>query len=125
MEQEYKDRLTEKGADIKNALRHFMGKEAMFEKYLVKFFEEEPNYDKLLKSLEEHDYPEAFKCVHTLKGVSINLGLMPLYQVLYDMTEDLRNKTAEEIDLAEVEAKKKEMIRIYTEFADIIRESRS
>lgn len=125
MEQKYKDQLIEQGADIPNALKHFMGKEAMYEKYLIKFFQEEPNYARFLTSLEEQDYVEAFRCVHTLKGVSINLGLMPLYQVLYELTEELRGKTAEEIDKASVDEKKKKVIEIYTAFADIIRESQS
>lgn len=125
MEQKYKDKLIEQGADFKNALKHFMGNEAMYEKYLIKFFQEEPNYAKLLTSLEKQDYADAFKCVHTLKGVSVNLGLIPLYQVLCELTEELRGKAAEEIDTATVDEKKKNMIYIYTAFADIIRESQS
>lgn len=125
MKEEYKEQLIENGVDIKNALRHFMGKEAMYEKYLIKFFQEDPNYEKLLTSLEIQDYAEAFRCVHTLKGVSINLGLIPLYQVLSELTEELRGKTAEEIDAAAVNREKKELMDLYSMFSGIIRESQS
>lgn len=125
MKEEFKEKLEENGADVKNALRHFMGKEEMYEKYLIKFFLEEPNYAKLMDALENKNYEEAFRCVHTLKGVSINLGLMPLYQALSEMTEELRGKAAEEIDVAAVDREKNELMDVYEIFSGIIRENRS
>lgn len=121
MKEEYKNQLIENGADIKNALKHFMNKEDMYERYLTKFFLEEPNYDNLLISLENGDYSAAFRYVHTLKGVSINLGLIPLYNVLFEMTEELRGKSPEDIDVEKVRNQQKELTKQYQVFADVIR----
>lgn len=120
MDEKCKSELQKNGADLKSALRSFMGKEEMYEKYLVKFLKEDPNYDNLMSSLENKKYPEAFRCAHTLKGVSINLGLVPLYESVSDLTEELRGKEPEEVDLAAVDKIKEKVVNTYHIFADII-----
>ncbi len=120
MNESCKRELQRNGADIKSALRSFMGKEEMYEKYLVKFLAEDPNYDNLMISLENKDYSEAFRCAHTLKGVSINLGLTPLYQSASELTEQLREKEPEEINTESVDTIKKNIEDTYHIFADIV-----
>lgn len=63
MEERYKSRLEENGADVANTIRRFMGKEEIYEKYLIKFLQE-PNYENLMANLENKNYSEAFRCVH-------------------------------------------------------------
>ncbi len=120
MNEKCKSELQRNGADIKSALCSFMGKEEMYEKYLIKFLEEDPNYDNLMTSLENKNYAEAFRCAHTLKGVSINLGLLPFYGAVSELTEELRGKEPEEIDMAAVDETKKKVENTYHIFSDII-----
>ncbi len=122
MNEKCKSELQKNGADVKSALRSFMGKEEMYEKYLVKFLAEDPNYDNLMSSLESKNYEEAFRCAHTLKGVSVNLGLLPLYKEASELTEALRGKKPEEVDTAAVDAIKEEVKTTYHIFADIIKD---
>ncbi len=121
MDEKCKSELQKNGADVKSALHSFMGKEEMYEKYLVKFLVEDPNYDNLMSSLESKNYEEAFRCAHTLKGVSINLGLLPFYEKVSRLTEILRGKEPEEVDTAAVDAIKEEVKTTYHIFADIIK----
>lgn len=121
MNEKCKRELQKNGADVKSALHSFMGKEEMYEKYLVKFLAEDPNYDNLMSSLERKDYNEAFRCAHTLKGVSVNLGLMPFYDAVSALTEELRGKEPEEVDAEAVDAIKEKVKTTYHIFADIIK----
>lgn len=120
MNERCKDEMEKNGADIKSALRSFMGKEEMYEKYLVKFLAEDPNYCNLMLSLKDKNYSEAFRCAHTLKGVSINLGLIPFYEAVSSLVEELRGKGPEEIDTALVDIRKKKVENTYRIFADIV-----
>lgn len=120
MNERCKDEMKKNGADIKSALRSFMGKEEMYEKYLVKFLAEDPNYCNLMLSLKDKNYSEAFRCAHTLKGVSINLGLIPFYEAVSSLVEELRGKGPEEIDTALVDIRKKKVENTYRIFADIV-----
>lgn len=56
----------------------------------VRMFPEDPSYRDLEKNLEEGRTEEAFRAVHTLKGVCMNLGFSVLYRSSYEVTEALR-----------------------------------
>ena len=47
----------------------------------------------LARSVDAADAKTAFRAVHTLKGVALNLGLTALAGVCSEMTEALRGKT--------------------------------
>lgn len=67
-----------------------LGKEERVMKFLKKF--PESNIDKELKAaLEAKDYETAFRVAHTLKGMSINIGLLNLHSISSQLTESLRN----------------------------------
>lgn len=119
MDESFKKRLVECGADVENTVRRFMGNEAMYEKFLKKFADNS-NYSGLAESLEAGDYEEAFKCAHTLKGVSANLGLDPIYKASSDLTEEFRGKSNEEVDKGRVQQIWQELQRAYQSFEELL-----
>ena len=119
MDEEFRRRLENGGADVEATLRRFMGNEGMYLRFL-KMFPSDPNYENLGKNLEAGDYGEAFKCAHTLKGVSAKLGLEPVQNAVSGLVEALRGKKAEEVDAAAADAMWRELKEIYEKFIEII-----
>lgn len=119
MEENFKSILEENGADVKTTLKRFMGNENMYMKFL-KRFPEDPNYKNLGISLEAGDYEEAFRCAHTLKGVSANLGLEPVQAAVSGLVEELRSKTNAEVDVAKANAMWQDLKKVYEQFIEII-----
>ncbi len=119
MEENFKSILEENGADVKTTLKRFMGNENMYMKFL-KRFPEDPNYKNLGTSLEAGDYEEAFRCAHTLKGVSANLGLEPVQAAVSGLVEELRSKTNAEVDVAKANAMWQDLKKVYEQFIEII-----
>ncbi len=116
-----KQKLAENGADVDGAIRRFMGNEALYSKFLGKL-KDDTSYENLLKSLDQGNFEEAFKCAHTLKGVSANLGLDPISEISSNLTELLRGKEASEVDLEQVSTERRELVKKYEIFAGIITE---
>lgn len=75
-------------------------------KYLLKFGQED-NYSLLVSQLENKEYEEAFRCVHSVKGMCLNLGLSKLQKSASDICEELRNGEPK-IDLTDMLAKFKD-----------------
>ena len=96
-----------------------MGKEELYLKFLKKFPEDQ-NYQKLGESLEAGNYEEAFRNAHTLKGVAANLGLVPVQTVVSGLVEELRNKSAEEVDVPKANAMLQDLKKEYEKFVEII-----
>lgn len=86
------DNLKKFGANTDEALQRCMGNEALYLKLVNRFLEENAFLD-LKQAIAKHDLEEAFHISHSLKGVLGNLSLTPLYNVIYDLTELLRNRT--------------------------------
>lgn len=119
MDEELKRKLMENGADVEGTLHRFMGNEALFLKFLLKFGND-TNYAGLTESLDRGNYEEAFKYAHTLKGVSANLGLDPISRPVSALTELLRGKAASEVDMEQVEAQRKALEKAYGSFMELI-----
>ena len=66
-----------------------LAKEERIAKYVVKFLED-PTYQMLCEARESGDDKAVFLTIHTLKGVSQNLGFGRLYEASYEMTEAVR-----------------------------------
>lgn len=64
--------------------------EKFVQKFVLKFVND-GSYDLLLRSMEEQNYPEAFRAAHTIKGVCQNLDFTKLYQSSSELSEALRN----------------------------------
>ncbi|MCH5267964.1 MAG: Hpt domain-containing protein [Lachnospiraceae bacterium] len=63
--------------------------DARVEKYLIKF-KDANDIQKVVDSLEEQDYESAFRHVHNIKGLSLNLGLSKLRNSSDVLCEELR-----------------------------------
>ena len=83
------------GADYNSTMARFMGKEAMYLKFLDMLFKDD-NLEKLGTALEQQDYEAAFAAAHTLKGVVGNMGLTPLSNAVCAIVESLRKREVPE-----------------------------
>ena len=77
------------GADIQTSLERFMDDEELYLGFIKKF-PETSQMDKLTQLIIDKDYENAVLEAHTLKGVTGNLGLVPLYEGLTEIINDMR-----------------------------------
>lgn len=82
--------LIEYGADMRGAMSRFLDDEELYIS-CFKTFLDDTNFNELKAAVQQNNYEKAFHCAHTLKGVAGNMGLIPLYNVICDMVEPLRN----------------------------------
>lgn len=80
------------GGDYEEVLSR-LGKEERIEKFMLRF-PEDTSFEELCKAKEEGNHQEVFRMIHTLKGVSQNLGFAELYQASNVMTEAVRGGVA-------------------------------
>lgn len=121
MEESYKAKLKESGADVDATLKRFMGNESMYLKFLKKFPGDQ-NYQNLGTCLEAENYDDAFRYAHTLKGVAANLGLVPVQTAVSGLVEELRGKQPGEVDAVKVDAIWQELKKVYEKFVEVINE---
>lgn len=76
------------GANYKDLVQR-LGSED-FAKLFAKKFLDDDSFANLDKALAEQNAEDAFRAVHTLKGVAQNLSLENLYKVSFTLTENLR-----------------------------------
>lgn len=81
--------LREADVDVEGALNRFCGNSALYEKFLLKFPSDD-NFPQIAPALARADVEAAMTAVHTLKGVSGNLGMTRLYDICAEMTGLLR-----------------------------------
>lgn len=79
------------GADINGAMCRMLNDKDFYVECISNFLLDD-TFKKLKQSLEDNNLSEAFDAAHTLKGVSANLGLTPLYNIVCEMVEPLRKK---------------------------------
>ena len=89
MDEAAKSLLTDAGIDLEDALARFMGSEELLMKFLLRFPDDE-NYAILNRAMEQGDLTEAFRAAHSLKGVTGNLSMGPLYRAVCELVEVLR-----------------------------------
>lgn len=77
------------GADYEDIMRRFKNKERI-DRFL-KMFLEDKSFDMLCSAMAEERYEAAFRAVHTMKGICMNLSLMALYHSCVPLTENLRS----------------------------------
>ena len=78
------------GGDYNDILHRFMN-ENMIHKFVLKF-PQDNNMALFEESWAKKDYKTAFRAMHTLKGVAVNLGFTALYNVSSALTEKLRSR---------------------------------
>ncbi|MFA6948671.1 MAG: Hpt domain-containing protein [Eubacteriales bacterium] len=85
------------GIDYDGGLHRFGGKTALYNKYLIKFFDD-PTFKTLGEKLAGKNIKEAFILAHSLKGMSGNLSLDEFYNELCGLVELLREDKIEGAD---------------------------
>ncbi len=78
------------GCDIDGAFERFLNDENLYDECLMMFVEDE-NIEALKEHINDENQKVPFSIVHTLKGVTGNLGLTPLYESLVILCESLRH----------------------------------
>jgi HPt (histidine-containing phosphotransfer) domain-containing protein len=89
MTDKFKQELEDLGTDVKTALKRFMNKDALYEKFIKKFMDDH-SYMDLQEAFADARVEDAFRAAHTMKGVCANLGFDNLLKILTPMTEVLR-----------------------------------
>lgn len=87
--------LQEAGVDIESALRRFSGNAALYERFLLKFPQDD-NFEKMGPAFARGELDTVLMAAHTLKGVSGNLGMGRLYQACSDTVALLRGGESEQ-----------------------------
>lgn len=91
MTEEQKAMLEAGGFNVKEAMRRFMNSEQLWIKFLKKF-KADTSYAKLVEAMEEKDCSKAFEAAHTLKGITGNLAMSRLNDLISEQTEYLRGE---------------------------------
>lgn len=104
-----------------DSVRQRIPKDEMIERFLKKFLAD-PCFDDLNRSLQEANFPEAFRAAHSLKGVCYNLGLTRLGDTASVLTELLREKDTEKIDPAQCEELFQKVAEDYQVVTDSIKQ---
>ena len=89
MNDSLKNSLIEWGMDWDDIYGRFMGNEAMIEKYIMRYPDNE-TFEELKKAVADGDAKAGFAAAHNLKGVCINLALNALAEPASELTELLR-----------------------------------
>ena len=111
-------RLAAWGADPVGALQRMLGDRSMYLRLLYMLLRELEK-DEITVLVAGKRFHDAFVIAHRMKGSSADLGLLPLFDVLSAVTEDLRDegqiRETLSFDLEQVEVKKEELARIWSE----------
>lgn len=87
------------GGNYDEVLSRLMKEERII-KYLTKFIDADEFAD-FENALSNENYEEAFRLIHNIKGVSLNLGLAPLSKIASDLCEEYRHGKPEK-DVSEM-----------------------
>ena len=86
------DALKQWGADTQEGLQRCMNNEALYLR-LINMFCDKNSFGELKEAVTHNDLDKAFQAAHALKGVLGNLSLKPLFDIVFEVTELLRNRT--------------------------------
>lgn len=78
-----------RGDDLTEVLSR-LGKEERIKKYLLRFWEDD-SWAKFEKEYADRNYEEAFRHIHSIKGMCLNLGLKKMLKSSETLCEALRN----------------------------------
>lgn len=104
-------------ADVKSRLM----KDDLIKRLVIKFLAD-TSYERLAAAMEQKNYEEAFRAVHTLKGVSQNLSFDSLSRATEGLTETLRKWETIPVDEALCEAQWQQVSADYQTIVDAIRQ---
>ena len=89
--------IKELNINYDEALTRFGGSEAIYQKFLKRFLDDNTYYE-LEQAWENQNYEEIEKKAHTLKGVAGNLNLENLFSISNDLVQKIRNHQYENLD---------------------------
>ncbi len=69
--------LMQGGIDARTAIDLMMGREKLYQKYLLRFLDNQ-NFENLQKAADCHDLESAFLAIHALKGSAALIGAMEI-----------------------------------------------
>jgi len=106
-------KLQDWGCDIPGAMRRFLDDEDLYITCLSTMLADD-SFENLGKGIEENNVEKAFDAAHSLKGTLGNMGLTPMYEIIIQIVEPLRDGKLEGIaEKYEVlMAKKAELVAI-------------
>lgn len=78
------------GGDYKDVIGRFCNDQRVSK--FVKLFLVDDSYQNFIIAFDKKDYENAFRSIHTLKGVCLNLGFISLFKIVDEMTELIRAK---------------------------------
>lgn len=84
-----KEILEAHGVDWDRTMGRFLYDEALYAECLDMLCAD-PGIDRIRAALAGGDFRAAFEAAHTLKGVSANMGISPLYRCACEIVEPLR-----------------------------------
>ena len=85
------DDLSVWGVDIEETLSRFVDDKDFYISCLHTFTKED-GFDFLDEAIKSENYSKAFEQAHSLKGLTGNLGLTPLYEAICILVESLRHQ---------------------------------
>ncbi|MCR4901322.1 MAG: Hpt domain-containing protein [Butyrivibrio sp.] len=89
MDANMKNDLIEWGVDWDDLSARFMNNDNLIAKFMFKFIKDQ-SFSQLTAAIEANSVEDVFKAVHTLKGVSGNLGLKAMLEPVVNLTEITR-----------------------------------
>ena len=104
------------GVDIPDALNRFLEDEGLYLKCLLRVTQNDL-FITLPDAVEHGNLLLAFECAHTLKGTCATLNLAPLFEILREITENLREGQIPEKTLME------RFQKVYGEYCGIVEEA--
>ena len=81
--------LSSYGIDYGDAMDRFGGNAELFFRLARKYLDGD-NYARLVSAMEMHDFDEAYRQAHSLKGVAGNLSFTKLYNIAAEIASNLR-----------------------------------
>ncbi len=123
MDEKFRKQLEENGADVDATLKRFMGNETLYMKFIMKFLDDK-NFAGVKENLGKKDYEAAYVSAHTLKGVTANLGLDPVYKVVSQISDMLKGKSPEEVDHEKLKELSGQLEVEYSRFIRILEENK-
>lgn len=84
------------GTDVDGAVARFGGNIELYEKFVLRFTEDE-NFPKLKHAISESNKEEILFYAHTLKGVTGNFGFVRLYEISSDIVAKYRADDMESV----------------------------
>ncbi len=89
LEIKLKEQLAGAGMNVEDGVERVSGNEALYIK-LLKKFPNDKNYERFVESMKSGAHDDAAIYMHTLKGLSANLGMNKLYEYCCEADADFK-----------------------------------